>query len=99
MIVMHASIPIDPDSREEAVAAATELAEASRAEDGVVDYRVTEDLEADVIRVFEQYEDEEAVNSHMESDHFTAFQGKVPGFVGGEVELHRFDVESTTQLM
>ena len=100
MIVLNATIPVDPDSREQAVEAATDLAQASRAEDGVVDYRVTADLEDEnVIRIFEQYEDDDAVNAHMESDHFLAFQGQVPEFAGGEVELYRFDVSETTQMM
>jgi quinol monooxygenase YgiN len=100
MIVLNATIPVDPDSREQAIEAATELAQASREEDGVIDYRVAADLEDEnVIRIFEQYEDGEAVNAHMESDHFLEFQGQVPGFAGGQVELHRFDVSEKSQMM
>lgn len=100
MIVLNAIIPVDPDSREQAVEAATELAQASREEDGVVDYRVTADLEDEnVLRIFEQYEDDDAVDAHMESDHFLTFQGQVPEFAGGEVELHRFEVSEKSRMM
>lgn len=100
MIVLNATIPVDPDSREQAIDAATTLAQASREEEGVVDYRVTADLEDEnVVRIFEQYEDEAAVDAHMESDHFLAFQGQVPEFAGGEVELYRFDVSEKSQMM
>ncbi|PSP97237.1 antibiotic biosynthesis monooxygenase [Halobacteriales archaeon QS_4_70_19] len=100
MIVLNASIPIDPDSREAAVDAATELARQSREEDGVVDYRVALDIEDDAtLRVFEQYEDDAAVESHMESDHFQAFQGRIPEFVAGDVELYRFDVDEKSRMM
>ena len=100
MIVLNASIPIDPDSHETAVEAATELAERSREEDGVIDYRVALDIEDDATpRVFEQYEDDAAVQSHMGSDHFEAFQGRIPEFVAGDVELHRFDVSEKSRMM
>lgn len=100
MIVLNASIPVDPDSRETAIEAATELAERSREEDGVIDYRVALDIEDDAtLRVFEQYEDDAAVQSHMGSDHFEAFQGRIPEFVAGDVELHRFDVSEKSRMM
>lgn len=100
MIVLQATIPVDPDSREAAVEAATELARESRTEDGVIDYRVAADIEDEtVLRVFEQYEDEAAMNAHLESDHFAAFEEKLPEFVGGEVELYRFDVDEKTRMM
>lgn len=100
MIVLQATIPVDPDSRDVAVEAATELAQASREEAGVIDYRVTADLEDEnVIRVFEQYEDEDAVNAHMGSDHYKTFEKQVPKFAGGQVELYQFEVREKTQLM
>ncbi|WP_254832091.1 putative quinol monooxygenase [Haloglomus salinum] len=100
MIVLNASIPIDPDSRDTAIEAATELAQQSREEDGVIDYRVALDVEDDTtLRIFEQYEDDDAVQSHMGSDHFEAFQGHIPEFVAGDVELHRFDVSEKSRMM
>jgi quinol monooxygenase YgiN len=100
MIVLNASIPIDLDSRETAIEAASELAQRSREEDGVIDYRVALDIEDDAtLRVFEQYEDDAAVQSHMGSDHFETFQGRVPEFAAGEPELYRFDVSEKSRMM
>ena len=100
MILQYAIIPVDPDSREAAIEALTELGEQSRAEEGVVDYRVTTDVDDEhTVRIVEQYEDEAAVEAHMTSDHFEAFQGKLPGFAGGEVELYKYEVSDSTQLM
>lgn len=99
-IVQYAIIPIDPDARDEAIEALTELGEASRAEDGVVDYRVTTDVDDEnTARIIEEYEDDAAVEAHMNSDHFGAFQSKVPEFAGGPVELYKYDVGEKTQLM
>lgn len=100
MIVMHAAMPIDPDSREQALDLMRDLAEQSRAEDGVVDYRVVTDVEdPNVVRVMEQYEDDDAVQAHMSSDHFESFQAEIAPHLAGEPELYRFEVESKTQLM
>ena len=44
-------------------------------------------------------EDDAAVQSHMGSDHFEAFQGRIPEFVAGDVELHRFDVSEKSRMM
>ena len=99
-IVQYAVIPIDPDARDEAIESLTELGEASREEEGVVDYRVTTDVgEENTVRIFEEYEDEDAVNAHMTSEHFGAFQGKVGGFAGGPVELYKYEVGEKSQLM
>ncbi|MFC5971124.1 putative quinol monooxygenase [Halomarina salina] len=100
MILQYAVIPIDPDSRDEAIEALTELGEQSRAESGVVDYRVTSDVDDEhTVRIVEQYEDEEAVEAHMTSDHFGTFQERLPSFAGGDVELYKYEVSDSTQLM
>lgn len=100
MIVMHATMPIASDSREQALELARDLAAASRAEEGVIDYRVATDAEdPDTIRVFEQYEDDDAVDAHMSSDHFESFQADIAAHLAGEPTLHRFDVEAKTQVM
>lgn len=100
MIVLQATIPVAPDQREELIEAATNLAKQSRAEDGTIDYRFTTDIEdPNVFRVFERYEDEAAMDAHMESEHYETFQKQISGLVEGDVELVRFDVESTTQMM
>jgi quinol monooxygenase YgiN len=100
MIVMHAELPIDPDSREEALELVEELAVESRAEGGVIDYRVTTDIESpNTVRVIEQYEDGDAVDSHMSSDHFEGFQAEIAAHLAGEPELYRYEVDSKTQLM
>ena len=99
-VVMHAELPIDPDSRDEALELVEELADASRTEEGVVDYRGTTDVEdSTTIRIFEQYEDDDAVDAHMSSDHFRSFQGAIGDHLDGEPKLYRFDVDETSRVM
>lgn len=99
MLVILATVPIDPDSHDEAVAAAADLAEASRTEDGVIDYRVGTDVEdGSTLRFVERYEDEAALAAHGETDHFQAFQGEIAGLLGGVPEMERIEVESISEM-
>lgn len=93
MIVMRATVPIDPDRMDEAADLARDLAEASRAEEGVIDYQVAEDVESSgTLRFFEVYEDDAAFEAHSETDHFQTFMVEVADLLGGEPELVRYDV-------
>ncbi|RKD89097.1 putative quinol monooxygenase [Halopiger aswanensis] len=97
MLVIHATFPIDPDRRDDALELVADLAERSREEDGVVDYRVTTDVEdPNVFRIFERYEDEAAFGAHAETDHFEAFEEALPDLLSGDPEVTRFDVESAS---
>lgn len=99
MIVIHAAFPIDPDHRERALDLARELAEQSRNEDGINEYRVTTDIEEpNHIRLFEEYEDEAAFGAHAESDHFQEFESELPDLLAGEPSVTRFEVESITDV-
>jgi quinol monooxygenase YgiN len=95
MLIVHATFPIDPDRRDEALDQIETLAEQSRGEDGVVDYRVAADVEdRNVFCFFERYEDEAAFGAHAETDHFQEFEAALPDLLAGDPEVTRFDVES-----
>lgn len=99
MIVLHASFPIRSDRREEALELIDDLVEQSQAEDGMLDYRATTDVQdSDVIRFFERYEDGEAFEAHTRTEHFQEFEAELPDLLDGEPEVRRFDVESATEL-
>jgi quinol monooxygenase YgiN len=99
MLVVRATFPVDPDSREEALDLVRNLAAQSRAEEGVVDYRVATDAEDEtVFRFFEQYEDEAAFGAHAESDHFEAFEEALPDLLAGEPQVTRFDVSDASEV-
>ncbi|MEF8840956.1 MAG: putative quinol monooxygenase [Haloarculaceae archaeon] len=99
MLVVHATFPIDPDRREEALEAATTLAEHSRVEDGIIDYRVAIDADdPNLLRFFEQYEDEAAFGAHSETEHFGEFAAVLPELLAGEPDVVRFDVSEATEL-
>lgn len=99
MLVVHAVIPINPEKREEALELAETLVEKSNQEDGILDYRMALDIQdSNVLRVFEQYEDAEAFESHIGSEHFQEFESRLPELLGDEPEITRFEVDSATEL-
>jgi len=99
VIVLHATFPIDPERREDALELADHLVEQSNEEAGVIDYRAAVDVQDEnVIRFFEQYEDAAAVEAHEESEHFQRFEDELPDLLAGEPEVLQFDVDDVTEL-
>lgn len=99
MIVLHATVPVAAEHREDALETIADLVEHSRAEEGTVDYRATTDVEdPNTIRFFEQYEDEAAMQAHLESDHYLEFAKALPEWLAGEPEVLKFDVSEATEL-
>ncbi|MDF9745140.1 putative quinol monooxygenase [Natrinema salsiterrestre] len=99
MIVIHASFPIDSDSRDEALDLIEDLVSESQQEDGIIDYRAATDVtDPNVVRFFEQYEDEEAFVAHTQTDHFQELEAALPELLAGEPEVTKFDVDSAEEL-
>jgi len=99
MLVVHATIPVDPAHRDRAVELMRTLAVESRAEEGVIDYRVTTDIEDEnVFRIVERYEDEAAFGAHVETEHFGEFEAALPELLDGEPTITRFDVENAADV-
>jgi quinol monooxygenase YgiN len=99
MIVIHASFPIDPDSRDDALDLIENLVSESQQEDGVIDYRAATDVsDPNVVRFFEQYEDEEAFGAHTQTDHFQKLEAALPELLAGKPEVTKFDVDSAEEL-
>lgn len=99
MIVLHASFPLDPERRDEALDLIEDLVEQSRQEEGVIEYRATTDVDdPSVVRFFERYEDEAAERAHAESEHFGAFEAELPDLLAGDPEVLRFETDGVTEV-
>jgi len=100
MLVIHASMPLDPETRDEALDHIEGLAETVRAEEeGTLEYRAATDAEdPNVVRFFERYEDEAALGAHSQTDHYQEFAGMLPEWLAGEPEVVRFDVDEMSEL-
>jgi len=99
MIVRYATIPVDPDRRDEALAAIDELVDRTNEEPAAFEYRAAADLqEPNTIRLVEQDEDVAALEAHAEAQHYREFVERLPVFLDGEIRVVGFDVESVTAL-
>src|SRR5690242_4650624 len=73
MLIVHATLVVQPDKRDEFVAAFAGLAETTNQEDGVLSYTLYESAATpSSFMVVEEYKDEDAFNAHMTSEHFQA---------------------------
>jgi len=99
MIVIQANFPVGPDQHEQATELMQTLAAQSRSETGILEYRVTTDIEEPhTFRFFELYEDEAAFGTHGETDHFEEFEAALPELLADEPSVTRYDVDSATDL-
>lgn len=94
MQIVYAVLLLSPDHRNEALEATRTIAEKSREEPGVIDYRVGIDVEdPNTLRFVEQYEDADAVAAHLETDHYQQYEDTViPDMLAGEPEITQFEV-------
>jgi quinol monooxygenase YgiN len=77
-IIVTGVIDLDPTKRDAFIAAALEVMEATRAEEGNEGYAFTGDLgEPGRFHVTEQWASEDAMQAHMASPHLAAFMGKL----------------------
>lgn len=99
MIVLHATVPIAAEHREDALEMIAGLVADSRDEDGTITYRATTDVEdPNTVRFFEQYENEAAMQAHLETDHYLAFARALGDWLAGEPEVLKFEVSEATEL-
>ena len=75
MIQINGKIKIKDGSLEEGRAAIVKMMEASRAEDGCLDYTFAQDLsDPNTLILFERWRDQEALKAHGQSPHMAEFQ-------------------------
>lgn len=69
------------------------MLQASRAEDGCLEYSYAEDVaEPGLIRVFELWRDQAALDAHLQTAHIAAWRSQWPAFGAGERRLTIYEV-------
>jgi quinol monooxygenase YgiN len=82
-----------PGRRDELVAAAREVASATRADEGCVSYGFYADVDnTDRILSVEIWADRESLEAHMTHDHTQQFLRVAPGLVSGEPAMSSYAV-------
>lgn len=99
MLVVSGTIPIKPEKRAEAEQLALAMAKATQQEAGCLFYQFYADLaDPNIIRVFEEWESEEALASHFQTDHMKNFIQQIPNLVAGPLEAKKYTVSAAEPL-
>ncbi len=94
MIIVHGTIPIKPERREEALGAAGTMASATRDEPGCISYEFYVGLsDPDTLLLFQEWESMEALVDHFDTPHMEVFVRELPAFVSGKMSTRRYAVE------
>lgn len=94
MVIVAGTAPIHPERREEALHLAQRMAELTAAEAGCVSYRFYADPDDPAaLFIFEEWENEEALAHHFQTEHMAWFQAQMPPFLAGPLRIKRYDVE------
>lgn len=99
MIVIAGQIPVQPEKREEAVAAALEMAAATQQEAGCITYDFHASLaDPNLFLIFEEWETAEALAAHSQTPHMAVFRQKLGNVVAGKGWIKRYEVASVGDL-
>jgi len=93
MLIVAGEIEIDPAHREEAVAAAREMMEATRRESGCHAYVFSADLDdPGRFRIFEEWKSQADLDAHFESPHMAAFQTRVASLGVRAMRVQKYEI-------
>ena len=100
MIVLAGTITFDPERSEEMLEAVVTVVEATRAEEGCLEYVIAPDpLIAGQLNLFERWESDDHLGAHQKADHSRPFQRALADCGMTEVSIDRYDEASVTKLL
>ena len=93
MLVISGIFRLAPESRDKALEIAAVMAKASRAEDGCHAYSFYTDIEdQNTIRIFEEWESDDALKAHFNTPHMKVFQAGMAKLTIRERQVKRYEV-------
>jgi quinol monooxygenase YgiN len=99
MVVIAGQVKVRPERRADAARIAMDMAAATRAEPGCVEYRFSADLEdPNTFHLFEHWETEEALQRHFQTPHMAEFRQHLPGLLAGPTAVRRYAVSSVVPM-
>ncbi len=95
MLVIAGYVTLDSAKLPDATAAAQEMVRETLKEDGCSAYCFAADLTQEGrVRIFEEWESQEALDLHFKTPHMAKFQQAMGGFGVKEMVVHRYEVAS-----
>ena len=96
MIIVHGTVPIKPDCRDEALSLAREMSAATQAEDGCISYDFYVGLsDPNTLVLLQEWESMEALSAHFRTRHLREFLRELPNVVSGAIVTRRYAVRGT----
>lgn len=94
MHVIAGKFKVKPERREDIIALARSLFDASRAEPGNISYNFYEDKGSENgFLFFEEWKDQEAIDFHFQTPYFKGFMEKFPDMIVGEPKIKIYEVK------
>jgi len=98
VIIVHGTIPIRPECRDQALQLARRMADATRTELGCISYDFYVGLsDPNTLMLFQEWESMEALMGHFQTDHMEEFLQELPDIVSGEITTKRYAVQSVDE--
>ena len=95
MIIVHGSIPIQPDQREQALELARKMIEATQKERGCLSYDFFIGLrDPNTLVLFQEWESMELLMAHYQTPHMKEFLKDLPNVVNGDITTRRYAVQN-----
>lgn len=99
VIVVAGRARLRNGKREQAVAAATRMIEATRSEPGCRQYRYGFAVDdPDELMVFELWEDQGALDAHFQTSHMAEFTAALVDLIVGDVDVTRYEIAASGPL-
>ena len=93
MLVIAGTVRIPPENLARFKPHMLAMLTASRAEDGCIEYSYAEDVaEPGLIRVFEAWRDQAALDAHFQTPHMAAWRAAWPDFGVSDRQLFAYEV-------
>lgn len=98
MIIVHGTIPIKPDAREEALVLARRMTEETLKEMGCISYDFYVGLrDPNTLMLFQEWESMDALMGHFQTEHMEEFMRELPRVVSGQVTTRRYAVQAVDE--
>ena len=95
MIVIAGSFRLDDGVTDEVMAACKSVMQATHQEDGCHEYIFYPDpLDSNVLRVFEMWENDQALTNHFGAAHVDAFRKAMGGWTMSDREIKKFETDT-----
>jgi quinol monooxygenase YgiN len=98
MIIVHGTIPIRAECRDEVLQLARRMAELTRDELGCISYDFYIGLsDPNTLMLFQEWENMDSLMGHFQTEHMDEFLKALPNLVSGEIMTKRYAVQSVDE--